>query len=160
MRKKTEFKKMIIAVGFDGVCVTDEAPNIGKDIGAAPVLKALIESGHDLILWTERENKSDEKFRFRFLLDDAIDWFGTNGIPLHGINKNPDEFHLVPTRMKADWFIDVKCFGCPQFNAPNGKPIINWVHVYSYCISLGIIQNHSEYNKVIEQISKQLIHFV
>ena len=32
---------MDIAIDFDGTCVTHEFPLVGKDIGAAPVLKAL-----------------------------------------------------------------------------------------------------------------------
>jgi predicted mannosyl-3-phosphoglycerate phosphatase (HAD superfamily) len=45
---------MIIAVDFDGTCVTHEYPRIGRDIGAAPVLKRLTDAGHKLILWTMR----------------------------------------------------------------------------------------------------------
>lgn len=33
---------MIIAVDFDGTCVTHEFPRVGKDIGAVPVLKELV----------------------------------------------------------------------------------------------------------------------
>ena len=33
---------MIIAVDFDGTCVSNEFPRVGKDIGAVPVLKKLI----------------------------------------------------------------------------------------------------------------------
>lgn len=32
-------KKMIIAIDFDGTCVTHEFPKIGKDIGAAPAFR-------------------------------------------------------------------------------------------------------------------------
>lgn len=35
---------MIIAIDFDGTCVTHEYPNIGRDIG--PVLRKLVENGH------------------------------------------------------------------------------------------------------------------
>lgn len=34
---------MVIAVDFDGTCVTHEFPKIGKDIGAIPVLRELVE---------------------------------------------------------------------------------------------------------------------
>jgi hypothetical protein len=30
---------VIIAVDFDGTCVTHEYPKVGRDIGAVPVLK-------------------------------------------------------------------------------------------------------------------------
>lgn len=36
---------MIIALDFDGTAVTHEYPEIGKDIGAVPVLKELLEKG-------------------------------------------------------------------------------------------------------------------
>ena len=45
---------MIIAIDFDGTCVTHEYPYIGKDIGAVPVLQRLVKAGHELILWTMR----------------------------------------------------------------------------------------------------------
>jgi len=45
---------MIIAIDFDGTCVTHAYPKIGKDIGAVPVLKQLVQYGHQLILWTMR----------------------------------------------------------------------------------------------------------
>ena len=41
---------MIIAVDFDGTCVTHKYPDIGEDIGAVPVLKELVDKGHRLIL--------------------------------------------------------------------------------------------------------------
>jgi hypothetical protein len=56
---------MIIAIDFDGTCVTHEYPYIGKDIGAVPVLKELVSSGHQLILFTMRSGKE---------LNDAI-WY-------------------------------------------------------------------------------------
>lgn len=42
---------MEICIDFDGTCVTHEYPKIGKDIGAVPVLKRLIETGNKLILF-------------------------------------------------------------------------------------------------------------
>ena len=43
---------MDIVIDFDGTCVTHEFPLVGKDIGAIPVLKKLVENGHNLILFT------------------------------------------------------------------------------------------------------------
>jgi len=45
---------MIIAVDFDGTCVKHAYPEIGDEIGAAPVLKELTDCGHQLILYTMR----------------------------------------------------------------------------------------------------------
>ena len=55
---------MIIAIDFDGTCVTHEYPKIGKDIGAVDTLRALVAKGHKLILWTMRDKKEKTK---RFL---------------------------------------------------------------------------------------------
>ena len=48
---------MIISIDFDGTCVTHEFPLIGKDIGAVPILKKLVQRGHQLILFTMRSDK-------------------------------------------------------------------------------------------------------
>lgn len=45
---------MIIAVDFDGTCVTHEY--VGKEIGAAEVLKELTDKGHKIILFTMRSH--------------------------------------------------------------------------------------------------------
>lgn len=47
---------MDIIIDFDGTCVTHEFPEVGKDIGAVSVLKELIKSGHNLILFTMRSD--------------------------------------------------------------------------------------------------------
>lgn len=70
---------MKIAIDFDGTCVTHEYPNVGKDIGAVPILKQLVNSGHKLILYTIRSNAE---------LDDAINWFSENGISLYSIQQD------------------------------------------------------------------------
>lgn len=57
---------MKIGIDFDGTCVTHDYPRIGKDIGAVPVLKELVERGHKLILNTMRSGKE---------LEDAVEWF-------------------------------------------------------------------------------------
>ena len=40
---------MIIALDFDGTCVTHEYPNVGKDIGAVDILRALVAKGHKIM---------------------------------------------------------------------------------------------------------------
>ena len=50
---------MIIAVDFDGTCVTHEFPRVGKEIGAAEVLKELTDKGHKIILFTMRSHQLD-----------------------------------------------------------------------------------------------------
>jgi hypothetical protein len=72
---------MIICIDFDGTCVTHEYPEIGKDIGAVPVLKKLIENDHGLILYTMR---SDDKM-YGDVLTQAIKWFATIRVLLETI---------------------------------------------------------------------------
>lgn len=50
---------MIIAVDFDGTCVTHEFPRVGAEIGAAEVLKELTDKGHKIILFTMRSHQLD-----------------------------------------------------------------------------------------------------
>ena len=90
---------MIICVDFDGTCVTHKYPEIGDDIGAVPVLKDLVKEGHKLILFTMRSNIPDTKgngddiidVKAGNYLDDAVNWFKQNNIPLCGINTNPGQ---------------------------------------------------------------------
>lgn len=46
----------IIGIDFDGTVVTHDFPKIGKDIGAVPILKRLVDNGHKLILFTMRSD--------------------------------------------------------------------------------------------------------
>ena len=96
---------MIIAVDFDGTCVTHEFPYVGKEIGAAEVLKELTDKGHKIILFTMRSHQLDgaketEEFGYGKTepeklpsdgLQDAIDWFKKHDIPLFGVNENPTQ---------------------------------------------------------------------
>ena len=96
---------MIIAVDFDGTCVTHEFPRVGKEIGAAEVLKELTDKGHKIILFTMRSHQLDgaeetEEFGYGKTkpaklpsdgLQDAIDWFKKHDIPLFGVNENPTQ---------------------------------------------------------------------
>ena len=52
---------MIIAIDFDGTCVTHEFPSVGKSIGAEKVLKRLVDNGHQLILFTMRSDRKESK---------------------------------------------------------------------------------------------------
>lgn len=109
---------MIIAIDFDGTCVTHDYPDIGKDIGAVPVLQALSKN-HKLILWTMRSGQA---------LIDAVEWFEKNDIPLFGMNENPQQKEWTQSpKAYAQLYIDDAAFGAPLIYPPNGKrPYINW----------------------------------
>lgn len=114
---------MIIALDFDGTCVTHEFPKVGKDIGAQPVLERLLDCGHELILWTMRSDKT---------LQDAINWFDRNGIKLHAVQRNPsqDSWTTSP-KCYAQLYIDDAALGCPLRYDPkiSSRPFVDWQKV-------------------------------
>jgi hypothetical protein len=113
----------VIAVDFDGTCVTHEYPRIGKDIGAVPVLKKLIDAGHQLILFTMRSGKE---------LQDAVDWFINNNIVLYGININPEQSSWTKSnKAYAHLYIDDAGIGCPLIFDDNiaRRQFVDWVKV-------------------------------
>lgn len=113
-------KNLIICVDFDGTCVTHEYPNIGKEIGAAEVLKQLTDKGHKLILFTMRSGKE---------LQDAINWFEERNIPLFGINQNPEQYTWTSSpKPYANLYIDDAAYGCPikYDRTLSDRPFVNW----------------------------------
>jgi hydroxymethylpyrimidine pyrophosphatase-like HAD family hydrolase len=113
-------KKLIIAVDFDGTCVTHEYPNVGKEIGAAQVLKRITDAGNKIILFTMRSGKE---------LQDAVNWFKQNDIPLFGINENPEQHTWTESpKPYAHMYIDDAGFGCPLlFNDEiSSRGFVNW----------------------------------
>lgn len=128
---------MIIAIDFDGTCVTHDYPNVGKDIGASDVLKKLAESGHQLILWTMHSGKE---------LQDAIDWFYARGFPsgweLYGENSNPTQHTWTSSpKAYAQLYIDDAALGCPLIwdDDISSRPFVDWVKIEQYLIENKII---------------------
>lgn len=125
---------LYIGIDFDGTCVTHEYPRVGKDIGAVPVLKKLTDSGHLLILNTMRSGKE---------LDDAVQWFIDNDIPLYGVNENPSQksWTLSP-KVYAHLYIDDAALGCllKMDNAVSDRPFVNWDAVEEHLMLNRIIK--------------------
>ena len=111
-----------IAVDFDGTCVTHEYPDVGKDIGAIPVLKELVDNGHKLILFTMRDGKE---------LQDAVNWFKDNDIKLYGIQYNPMQRNWTKSnKCYANLYIDDAALGCPLIQPENSdRDYVNWEKV-------------------------------
>lgn len=119
--KSASLDGVIIAVDFDGTCVTHEYPNIGDDIGAQEVLKEFCECGAKLILWTMRHGEH---------LDDAQEWFESNEIPLHGVNQNPNQHWSSSPKAYAHIYIDDAALGAPLVHFTDGqRPHIDWTKV-------------------------------
>lgn len=109
----------IIAVDFDGTCVTHEYPKIGRFIGAEGVLLKIVEAGHRLILWTMRSGEQ---------LLDAQQWFAQNGIPLWGVNCNPEQHTWTQSpKVYAHLYIDDAALGTPLCEGLAGeRPFVDW----------------------------------
>lgn len=123
---------MIIAIDFDGTCVTHEYPKIGKDIGAVPILKKLVEKGHKLILFTMRSGK---------LLDEAVKWFEENDIELYGVNENPTQKEWTNSpKAYAQLYIDDAALGCPIKRDKNGsRAYVDWEIIEKWFKTYNII---------------------
>jgi hypothetical protein len=137
---------MDICVDFDGTCVTHAFPNIGKDIGAVPVLQDLVNAGHKLILFTMRsdvENVPSPEIDGMFTgtyLTDAVQWFNDNNIPLYGINVNPTQ-HVWTRSPKAygQLIIDDIALGTPLIYPEGERPYVDWSKVRIYLEDLDIL---------------------
>lgn len=110
---------MIIAIDFDGTCVTHEYPKIGRYIGAENVIRELIENGHKIILWTMRSGQE---------LHDAVAWFDDLDIKLFGINQNPEQSSWSESpKAYAQLYIDDAALGIPLNEGLYGeRPYVNW----------------------------------
>lgn len=130
---------MDIVLDFDGTVVTHDFPKIGKDIGAVPVLKELVNAGHNLILFTMRSDVKNPKSVDPFIvcksgkyLTDAVKWFEKNEIPLYGIQSNPSQ-HSWTSSPKAygQLIIDDAALGIPLTldKRLSDRLFVDWVEV-------------------------------
>jgi hypothetical protein len=109
---------MIIAIDFDGTCVTHAYPDLGDDIGAVPVIKRMVKCGHHIILFTMRSGEE---------LYDAVEWFRLNDIPLYGVNTNPDQHRWTASpKAYAHLYIDDAALGVPLIHPTVGRPYVDW----------------------------------
>jgi len=114
---------MIIAVDFDGTCVEHMYPDVGISVPyAVMVLKELSDAGHRLILFTMRSDDT---------LDAAVSWFEINGIPLFGVNTNPEQKEWTNSpKAYAQRYIDDAAVGCPLRPGVQGtRPMVDWLVV-------------------------------
>lgn len=128
---------MTILIDFDGTCVTHDFPNVGKEIGAVPVLKKLVKAGHNLILFTMRSDRLEKKSTgdpnisdvTGLFLTDAVNWFKQHDIPLYGINTNPTQKNWTSSpKAYGELMIDDSALGAPLCINPelSFRPFIDW----------------------------------
>ena len=99
---------MKIAVDFDSTIVTHEYPAIGEEIPfATETLRRLIADGHQLILWSVREEGA---------LDEAVEWCRQHGVEFWAVNRDYPEEKIennnhYSRKLKVDMFIDDRNVG-------------------------------------------------
>jgi hydroxymethylpyrimidine pyrophosphatase-like HAD family hydrolase len=124
---------MIIAIDFDGTCVTHDYPVVGNEIGAPKIIKKLETKGHQLILLTMRTGRE---------LQDAVDWFKSHNILLWGINENPEQSKWSQSRkVYAQLYIDDAALGCPLTADPekSNRPFVDWDEVEMNLLRHGVV---------------------
>ena len=144
---------MIIAVDFDGTCVTHEYPNVGKNIGAEIVLKALTDEGHDLILYTMRDHPADSGVQDP--LQEAIDWFSQNDIPLFGVNENPTQKSWTTSpKPYANLYIDDAALGMLTIMLSGGRPFVDW-YAAAFRLRWSGVLSEEKSAQVLERLLKE-----
>lgn len=142
---------LTILVDFDGTCVTHDFPRVGKDIGAVPVLKKLVQHGHRLILFTMRCDHdfvptgidAESQYPPSTYLTDAVNWFKENDIPLYGINTNPTQKNWTSSpKAFGHIMIDDTAIGCPLKLSPiSDKLFIDWPRIEKMLEKLGFFNS-------------------
>lgn len=142
---------MTFNIDFDGTVVTHAFPHVGKDIGAAPVLKALTDAGHQLILFTMRSDRKEKGAEIEDptimdvtgnFLTDAVNWFKENDIPLYGIQSNPTQkIWTTSPKSYAEVMIDDSAMGCPLLfdETLSHRPFVDWVKIAEMLNEMGLI---------------------
>jgi len=131
--QQKERKGIVIGIDFDGTCVTHEFPYVGKDIGSVPVLKRICDSGNMIVLWTMRCDK---------FLNDAVNWFNENDIPLWGIQTNPLQSSWTSSpKAYCEIYIDDAALGCPlKFDKGlSSRGFVDWDEVEKMLEKRGVI---------------------
>lgn len=141
---------MDIVIDFDGTVVTHAFPYVGEDIGAVPVLLELVSKGHNLILFTMRSNCEGNTggnldvpdIHNGSFLDEAVNWFYKNDIPLHGIQTNPTQKAWTSSpKAYGQLIIDDAALGCPLLSVESmsDRPFVNWGAVKGMLKEKGIL---------------------
>lgn len=153
-------KEKIALIDFDGTCVVHKYPEIGEDIGAAPVLRELVLSGWKLILWTMRSDRSpdDHAPYGHDGLTQAVKWFKDRNIPLYGINTNPTQEKWTSSpKAYGTLCIDDINLGARLSKIAHLKPFIDWNKTYDDLLSLGIVKyNPNVLPEVIYEIREMI----
>lgn len=114
---------LTIALDFDCTVIESSYPNIGKTLpNCVETLKRWINDYNvGLILYTMRDGKK---------LEDAIEWFKINEIPLIGIQTHPTQNQWTTSpKCHANFCIDDRNIGTKLIYDSNGYPCVDWMWI-------------------------------
>lgn len=126
-------RNRIVAVDFDGTCVTHAYPEIGLEVPhAVNVLKKFNENNIKIILWSTRSGEH---------LQEAMHWFTARGIRLWAVNKNPQQrIWSKSPKVYAPVYIDDAAIGCPLLFPENGdRPYADWRAIEKRLVEIGFL---------------------
>jgi len=113
--EKADYKKLIIAVDFDGTIVEHKFPEIGKLLPyAKQALQRFHELGHEIIIWTCRNQSEPLHPEWTQAHIGAVkEFLDKNKIPYTCINSDSPNipFYLQSRKVFADVYIDDRNLG-------------------------------------------------
>ena len=139
----------VIALDFDGTCVTHEYPKVGRILpGVRETLRILKENKHKLFLWTMRSREIG--------LADARDFLIKNGIEIDEFNYSPNQFSTSP-KQHANLYIDDAACGCPlcHYKDTTGSMVlaVDWRQIAKWLMGFGYI-SYEQYEEIKDGIDR------
>jgi hypothetical protein len=111
---------MYICVDFDGTVADHRYPFVGAPAPLArEAMREWTDIGAKIILFTMRSGQQ---------LDEAVAYFARIGVPLYGVNRNPDQDSWTASpKAYGELYVDDAAFGCPLLT-PEGfaRPCVDW----------------------------------
>jgi hypothetical protein len=157
-------EKKIALIDFDGTCVVHKYPELGEDIGAAPVLRELVSAGWQLILWTMRcDREQDDHAPYGHDgLTQAVKWFEDRNIPLYGINTNPTQASWTSSpKSYGTLCIDDINLGARLSKIVGIRPFIHWVKTYEdLCDAKLLVYKDSVEREIIKERLEMLKNYM
>lgn len=115
------------------------------------MLKALTDEGHDLILYTMRDHPADNSVRDP--LQEAIDWFSQNDIPLFGVNENPTRKSWTTSpKPYANLYIDDASLG--MLTKLSKRPFVDW-YATVFRLKWSHVLSKEKSKQVLERLLKE-----
>lgn len=137
-------REFYVGVDFDDTCVVagKDYPEILEDMpGAVAALKTFVRAGCKILLITSRENEE---------LKPAVEWFERHGIPLAGVNENPEKCWNGHRKPFCDVSVDDRNIGVPTRYHSQHNSIIDWETVVKKVLSRYSDHLHTFYKHTAE----------